>query len=254
MSTSRAKRPFAGAAADPAQRQITSFFTKAPEGSASLSQPLPPPLQGPLLPAGVQADLLTVGMRIRKSVTEGYKTHGATSAFKLWTDTATSAADLSAATGAKQPLASHVVVAARATRPATRELLPFCGINKIGGLATQPEFDDDDDDYYYEDDDDDVPALDDVPAFTISQESADSYVCETSRKRGFDGDHGDGQDYEEVVWTADDEWAHLGDNVRVIALPRTRAKGGDQENMEVDDDFEEAGFLVFGEGSNQMDF
>ncbi|KAJ2981996.1 hypothetical protein NUW58_g6543 [Xylaria curta] len=67
MSAPRTKRQFAGAASDPAQRQITSFFT-----AASSSPNLPSTTQrrdsAPSLPASVQANLLSVGMRIRKSV------------------------------------------------------------------------------------------------------------------------------------------------------------------------------------------
>ncbi|RAR11860.1 ribonucleotide reductase inhibitor [Stemphylium lycopersici] len=83
----------------------------------------------PDVPGQVQADLLSVGMRVRKSVPEGYKTLKMSSTLP----------------------SNHM---ARATRPSLevkpqreavpddyqhqRELLPFCGLDKIGGFATQP--------------------------------------------------------------------------------------------------------------------
>ncbi|KAI1658805.1 ribonucleotide reductase inhibitor-domain-containing protein [Daldinia decipiens] len=132
MSAPRTKRQFAGAASDPAQRQITSFFaSQHPDTSSAnytnarahnTSDPA-----SPSLPATVQANLLSVGMRVRKSVPEGYKT-GSYSAFTLWDEnnsvsTATMGEGRSRANAISTP----------------RELLPFCGINKVGGLGTQPE-------------------------------------------------------------------------------------------------------------------
>ncbi len=74
MSAPRIKRPYAGAASDPAQRQITSFFRKTSTDAAAAD---PPAFSAAALPASVQSNLLTVGMRVRKSVPEGYKTASA---------------------------------------------------------------------------------------------------------------------------------------------------------------------------------
>ncbi|KAL7925782.1 ribonucleotide reductase inhibitor domain-containing protein [Trichoderma austrokoningii] len=223
MSTPRNKRQFAGAAADPAQRQITSFFAaQSPNDPPSSSSH-----QAPSVPANVQANLLSVGMRVRKSVPEGYKTTGP-SAFKLWTDT-TRPGEVKAA-----------AAAAAAKKPASavsRELLPFCGINKVGGLDTQPEF-------VY---DDVVPALDEIPELSMSQESADSTDGGPTRKRFFD----EQDDFQVQNWDAEDVGGY-----RAIAVPHSRIKKGsslkgmDQENMAVDGDeeFEDASFLGFQEG------
>ncbi|UKZ47884.1 hypothetical protein TrVGV298_002118 [Trichoderma virens] len=114
MSNPRTKRQFAGAAADPTQRQITSFFAGSPNTSHSAT---PQPTLRPELPAKVQANLLSVGMRVRKSVPEGYKT-----------------IDLSKTTSSSNGIAPkdlrRSVVAAK---QASNKLLPFCGINKVGG-------------------------------------------------------------------------------------------------------------------------
>ncbi|KAI1417367.1 ribonucleotide reductase inhibitor-domain-containing protein [Hypoxylon sp. FL1857] len=137
MSAPRTKRQFAGAASDPAQRQITSFFSSAlPSPSSSNSQHVnaSSPIVSPPLPASVQANLLSVGMRVRKSVPEGYKT-GNYSAFALW--------DESSNCNFKPSSTTHTTMGegrSRANAISTpRELLPFCGIHKVGGLGTQPE-------------------------------------------------------------------------------------------------------------------
>jgi len=84
----------------------------------------------PPLPADTQASLLSVGMRVRKSVPEGYKTHKT-----LGT--------------AGYPFPSTAPPASSApVRPAynsatsgPRELAPFCGLHKIGGfLAPQASY------------------------------------------------------------------------------------------------------------------
>lgn len=126
MSAPRTKRPFAGAASDPAQRQITSFFSPSSSGSPTATQSTKTPLNGPILPAPVQTNLLNVGMRVRKSVQEGYKTGAQYSAFKLWEDNAA-------------PITPTPTVPVRtAGGGGMRELLPFSGIHKVGGLGIQP--------------------------------------------------------------------------------------------------------------------
>lgn len=230
MSTPRNKRQFAGAAADPAQRQITSFFA-AHSNSSSPAAADASSLRAPL-PANVQANLLSVGMRVRKSVPEGYKTTG-TSAFKLWTDS----------TRPGEAKTSSQMAAAAAAKPASavsRELLPFCGINKVGGLDTQPEF-------VYDDGDIEVPALDEIPELSMSQGSTDSVESGPSRKRFFD----EQDDLHVQSWDGDDAGSY-----RAIAVPHSRVKKSspfksmDQENMAVDgdEDFEDGSFLGFQEG------
>ncbi|PTB64698.1 hypothetical protein BBK36DRAFT_1160860 [Trichoderma citrinoviride] len=231
MSTPRNKRQFAGASADPTQRQITSFFTTSGNTSSSNNNSAPEPaLRGPVLPANVQANLLSVGMRVRKSVPEGYKTTTTKSSdILVWND-----ARSGGAPGTKTV----------ATRPVgAKELLPFCGINKVGGMDTQPGLG------YDGYDEEDVPALDQVPELSMSQESTDS-VAESSgptRKRFFDE-----QDEDVSFWDGEGDGAG-NNNSRTIAVPHSRMKKPsatlkavvDQENMVLDDDFEDANFLVY---------
>ncbi|KAK0671226.1 ribonucleotide reductase inhibitor-domain-containing protein [Cercophora samala] len=127
MSAPRTKRPFAGAASDPAQRQITSFFSPSsgsPTPATTAIQPIKTPLNGPVLPGAVQTNLLNVGMRVRKSVQEGYKTGAQYSAFKLWED--------------NTPVATTPNPTTAVNAGGMRELLPFSGIHKVGGLGIQP--------------------------------------------------------------------------------------------------------------------
>ncbi|KAJ4266532.1 hypothetical protein NW762_004520 [Fusarium torreyae] len=212
MSTPRIKRQFAGASADPSQRQITSFFNARSSNEPAIAE-AEKPLQ-PELPSSVQSNLLSVGMRVRKSVPEGYKTVG-TSAFKLWTDNA--------------PVNTTTVVPRAPVKGTSRELLPFCGINKVGGLDTQPDFEQDD-----------VPDLDAIPELTMSQESTESVDSyDGSRKRIFDDDDDE--------FVASPAMSSQG-NPRVMAIPVSRKGAGftsiGQNNRNSGSDFDDADFLV----------
>ncbi|KAL6705590.1 hypothetical protein ACN47E_006537 [Coniothyrium glycines] len=82
----------------------------------------------PVLPGHVQADLLNVGMRVRKSVPEGYKTHKM-AALPCITTTASNSPTLDV-----KPPQDHVPL----DFAHQRELLPFCGLHKVAGYAEQP--------------------------------------------------------------------------------------------------------------------
>ncbi|EAQ89635.1 hypothetical protein CHGG_06254 [Chaetomium globosum CBS 148.51] len=139
MAGPRTKRQFAGAASDPAQRSITSFFNKTTNtttsANAASKTTSEPPLNGPHIPGQVQTDLLNVGMRVRKAIPEGYKTGSAYSGFTLWAED----------NAVRKPTPTEDTYAIKTTtNPTTaptsylRELEPFCGINRVGGLAFQP--------------------------------------------------------------------------------------------------------------------
>ena len=265
MSAPRTKRPFAGASSDPAQRQITSFFgPRSQQNPAAQSSAL----ATPTLPAHVQANLLSVGMRVRKSVPEGYKTGREYSGFKLWAD--------------RNDVSSGGVGGLRvdtgAGASSQRELLPFCGIHRVGGLDTQsPFYDEGCEDPFADFRPLAVPGVDDVPGLTSSQESNGSGISNISRpsmagtrKRSFEEDS-DRAEAPVRVWQDREDWlngevsprslAPTGwGNARAMAVPRKhRLKGAaiaagaaaavgydwpvGQENMV--DDFEEAQFLDY---------
>lgn len=84
----------------------------------------------PTLPGQVQADLLNVGMRVRKSVPEGYKTHKHKMSELPSIQTAMSKP---VSLEVQPPVDSLPVDIVR-----ERELLPFCGLHKVAGYAEQP--------------------------------------------------------------------------------------------------------------------
>ena len=110
------------------QPSINSYFQRNGSKIAELGSlpnqisPMSPPL-----PAETQSSLLTVGMRVRKSVPEGYKTHKTMPTEEF-------------------PFPSTALANAAVLRPAytttnSRELAPFCGLHKIGGLYSQGSLD-----------------------------------------------------------------------------------------------------------------
>ncbi|KAH6657031.1 ribonucleotide reductase inhibitor-domain-containing protein [Truncatella angustata] len=170
MSAPRTKRQFAGAASDPAQRRITSFFNSSGPIHPSTPSDESSPKGFSASDATVQANLLSVGMRVRKAVPEGYKTVGY-SAFSLWDENRKDGIPTSATpdTGRPRPDALST----------PRELLPFCGINKIGGFGTQESSVSDE--FAFSLPSAGVPlglvdpdAMDDVPGLTLSQKSVES--------------------------------------------------------------------------------
>ncbi|KAF2756958.1 hypothetical protein EJ05DRAFT_48852 [Pseudovirgaria hyperparasitica] len=103
------------------QTSLDTFFRNAPSSESSSPGQVVSDREGlaPALPASIQSNLLTVGMRVRKSVPEGYKTH------KLGFHDVRS-------TDVRLPDAPSTVSAAR---PA--ELQPYCGLLNVGGYGPQ---------------------------------------------------------------------------------------------------------------------
>ncbi|RYP41428.1 hypothetical protein DL767_001066 [Monosporascus sp. MG133] len=290
MSAPRTKRQFAGAASDPAQRQITSFFSSATGFSTSASSPLSfstlssrtaraPQSSGPsLLPAPVQANLLSVGMRVRKSVPEGYKT-GAYSAFALWDES-----DCAANMPGGAALSEGRSRANAFSSP--RELLPFCGIHKVGGLDTQPGTSSSYPTSISINDASPIAVEDDVPGLTSSRDSmastdptAPGFADAKTRKRSFTEEEDEAPEIPNrlSVWQNENYDGEVSPrsltpvgwgNRRVMAIPKKGKLGGktglrretqfgsagvggksfgQQNVMVVDDDFDEADFLDMGQ-------
>jgi hypothetical protein len=110
------------------QPSIDSFFQRNGQTSDAANSPSyqTSPLS-PALPVKTQSSLLSVGMRVRKSVPEGYRTHKTMPAEEY-------------------PFPSTAAATAAPTRPvynstsSSRELVPFCGLHKIGGFSSQDSF------------------------------------------------------------------------------------------------------------------
>jgi hypothetical protein len=127
------------------QPSIKSFFTSS--GTNSVPSSAPPattsatssaalsgniddyarPLK-PTVPDHVQSLLINVGMRIRKSVPEGYKTHKS-----LPVPTMTYMHPSSLPSHSDIPSSSAPELYSKPS-----ELAPFCGLHKIGGMSSQP--------------------------------------------------------------------------------------------------------------------
>ncbi|KAH7037618.1 ribonucleotide reductase inhibitor-domain-containing protein [Microdochium trichocladiopsis] len=285
MAAPRTKRQFAGAASDPAQRQITAFFNSSATSSASSTSHVAHSVaqsNSPALPASVQSNLISVGMRVRKSVPEGYKT-GTYSAFSLWDDANTTASS-SFSTKKQNDFTGDYTAASSPERNRSRanafstprELMPFCGIHRVGGLDVQPGWGSSSS--HPQSHDSPLDDFDDLPGLTSSQESAvntDSWaaaatndIAETNnaRKRFF-VDEEDGVSSSSSTSTRSLAPMGWDNGRRVIAVPKKmrsrgkpalagtpelaasffaghRASKLDQENvMVMDTDFEEADFL-----------
>lgn len=117
------------------QPSIKSFFTRIdPENPPADFDPYDrkhvPSFTVPL-PEPVQSQLMNMGMRIRKSVPEGYKTHKTLPAMPP-----------QSSMPAFKPTLIHSESAPSSSAPAlyskSNELVPMCGLHKIGGYASQP--------------------------------------------------------------------------------------------------------------------
>ncbi|KAK3671026.1 hypothetical protein LTR78_009144 [Recurvomyces mirabilis] len=219
------------------QPSITSFFN---HGDRTSSRPSRSPMSPPL-PPETQASLISVGMRVRKSVPEGYKTHK-----PIGTD--------------GFPFPSTAPAApVQNTRPGynqepSRELMPFCGLHRVGGMAMQPQS------YAppssappatrrgYNQDEDSIPGLSmSQQTLPSTQGSYMSAVAATvlvpSKKRTFDEEMEEDMD----ALFDDMEAADSSTTIRLIAKSKSslrRAATNSMLGSEHGNDFEEAGFLA----------
>ncbi|KAK4902286.1 hypothetical protein LTR27_001189 [Elasticomyces elasticus] len=192
------------------QAPITSYFSSGNgERLQSSRSPLSPPLD-----AATQASLLSVGMRVRKSVPEGYKTHKTLDmdGFPFPTPASSTA----------PPRTSY--------NPApSRELTPFCGLHKIGGLSSQPPSS--------------APAIVGAGYATESFMSPTSSTIPPTKKRTFEEEIENDMDaFFDGVNQMDSA-----PRPRAIARPKTslRRAASDHVRIAVDgEDFDEAPFLV----------
>lgn len=248
------------------QSPITAFFHPSPLLTPQSSSPSPhfhnaacptstklqisTPTQ-PSLPASVQSNLLSVGMRVRKSVPEGYKT-GDYSAFTLFSEHSTPPLTPDRSFAQSPSIRQHC---------APKELAPFCGIMKTGGFGIQ-EFS--------------PPAEHEVPSLSsqgstisdVSMDGVDSAPPTGNKRRLLEDDDADEHhtgflstgraprfrscledDISPLTIVPKESW-QAG---RAMMVPKSRRRGlglvskkevGGQEN--VTDEFGEAEFLDYG--------
>jgi hypothetical protein len=190
-------------------------------------------------------------MRVRKSVPEGYKT-GSYSAFTLFSD-ASPPSSPEEGIGGGNRVGERVV----RNRPRARELTPFCGILKVGGMAQQqwgiynPSRGTED----MDEDEEECPVL--SQGSDSSVESAFGGYA-GGNKRRFDEEDEEG----EMSVRLGMRFGNAFGGGRVMAVPRRKKMsvggaegkgmgiGMGQENMnvrvQVEGDFEEAEFLDYG--------
>ncbi|KAK4504872.1 hypothetical protein PRZ48_002835 [Zasmidium cellare] len=218
------------------QTTLNSYFNRnASDASLERSRsPMSPPL-----PAETEASLLNVGMRVRKSVPEGYKTHKTLGqpGFPFHSSA---------------PPASSAPVRPSLSPMRSNELQPFCGLHKIGGWAAQ------------ETPLSSAPPLmrgqleedDDMPGLSTSQNTIfstqNSFAASVdSKKRTFeDGYEDDAEDAMDAFFDEADDATTMPTQPiqsRPIARMKTTArKAAPVNTVRVfgEDDFEEATFLV----------
>lgn len=226
----------------PYQPSITSYFNTCnadPNAHSQLLRSSTSPLSPPL-PADTQASLLSVGMRVRKSVPEGYKTHKTlgTPGFPF--------------PSSAQPAPSRMYNA-KTKDASTRELVPFCGLHKTGGLevppssapaAMQTETEE-------ESDSDNLP-----PGMTMSQTtlsstqgsfmSSASAPFGASRKRSYDEEVEDDLDayFDDMDATEQAEQPKYSRPMARIKSALRKAATDGMVGVVGGDDFEEAAFLA----------
>jgi len=237
-SDHRAKRPNHG------QSTITSFFSPA----SNTQQDDPTPTTFPVQSGQIQSSLFTVGMRVRKAVSEGYKTstHSALSIFH--DTTAPTPTEAEVPTQIANAFGNRPVFG-----PNIRELAPFCGLNRVGGLSQQ------------------ITASDDDYLFSSSQESNVSMESLGVGKRRFDEQEEGEQtatflrrDFEKWQRDERDEQVSpkskpIGLGIRMvgrpIAVPKSRKKGGFTHGWEQENamDFGGAEFLDYGHFDKEVE-
>lgn len=220
------------------QTTLDSFFNRNGEARSPLSPPLP---------ADTQASLLSVGMRVRKSVPEGYKN-------KPYKTLGLGGFPFpSSAPSEQRPTYSapsrHVF-----SQTSTRELAPFCGLHKVGGWAAQEVTSSAPADMRAWDDADE----EDMPGLSFSQHTFSSsqnsitglsqQLIGSAKKRSYEEDVEDDMDAFFDEADAIDAAAGHGDTSRPIARMKGSASRKSVQNNVVRildaDDFEEAAFLA----------
>lgn len=122
------------------QASITSFFSRIDpinppadfdpydrKHVPSFSQPLPDP---------VQSQLMNMGMRIRKSVPEGYKTHKTMPLSRMPPPPSSAPTKPTLVHSESAPPPSSGPMPGLYSKPS--ELMPMCGLHKVGGYSSQP--------------------------------------------------------------------------------------------------------------------
>ena len=203
------------------QPSISSYFGRISHASNTVEHSTPS-TSIPTLPVTIQSSLLNVGMRVRKSVPEGYQTKSKMS----------SGIGGTIAHGTPSLPSEDLQSQVSDSVTAYRGLVPYCGILKIGGHSVQP-----------------VPAEEDLPPLQFDDEwslpsssqtsntssvmtnnamPAPAFLEDSKKRRREDADDEDlGLEFQPVSPRSrpisHTRMPNL-DQIRPIALPRSRRK------------------------------
>lgn len=226
------KRPF--------QPSLTSYFGNPDRDQAEVTRSHSQTSISnlPSLPTFIQSSLLNVGMRVRKSVPEGYKTKPTGSPINCPID--------------PNARSSHEY------SPASKELLPYCGILKIGNHQSQQPVPDRMDLpplHFDEGDDWDFPSSQDSDTSLVfrNPKFISTPMPPNKHKRQRDDQGDEEEDSQTSPFSSSYTISHTRmpnlDKVRTIAQPKTRIRqqlltdAYCSDEMVDFDDFEEAIFL-----------
>lgn len=190
----------------------------------------------PPLPAETEASLISVGMRVRKSVPEGYKTHKTLGqpGFPFQSSA---------------PPASSAPARPSISPSRSNELQPFCGLHKTGGWAAQdiPPSSAPSIMRGQEEEDEDMPGLSTSQSTLMSTQNSFASRIDSKKRALEDGYEDDAEDAMDDFFdeTDDDDAAKQS---RPIARMKTSSrKGAPLSSVRVfgdGNDFEEATFLM----------
>ncbi|PNS21626.1 S-phase delaying protein 1 [Sphaceloma murrayae] len=139
------------------QSSIRTYFTQStatasPSSSSSSSSSAPQPRTplSPPVPDQIQSSLLNVGMRVRKSVPEGYKTHKTLGSGPGMRPSSSAPVQMQTGRGGGEweedmqtgPVRSSAPLPPpprllRSVSDRSRELMPFCGLHSVGGMGRE---------------------------------------------------------------------------------------------------------------------
>lgn len=222
------------------QPSINCYFSQRNANSSSAPERARSPMSPPL-PDETQASLLSVGMRVRKSVPEGYKTHKTTGLPEVPVPSTAPVRKMRTATSGMS----------------TKELMPFCGLHKTGGWSAQQ-----------------APASsapaglsgtsaggDDMPGMTMSQDTLpsthlsfginDQAYATNNRKRTYEEEVE--EDLDAYFNVLDSEPVHIQRPVARMKQPARKLEQ-DAARRQHGDDFDDAVFLAPLDGMDVDDF
>lgn len=216
------------------QTTLNSYFNRNADGSPMerVRSPMSPPTD-----PETEAKLLNVGMRVRKSVPEGYKTHKTLGQPGFPFPSSAPPTSSAPARPAISPMRSN-------------ELQPFCGLHKTGGWAAQeiPPSSAPSILQAQEEEDDDMPGLSTSQNTIMSTQNSFASCLDSKKRTLEDGYEDDAEGAMDAFFDETDDFPQQTTASRPIARMKISArKAAANPSVRVfgnGNDFEEATFLM----------